>query len=192
MSEAAKQAAEGNTKRLQELNKFVHYYMRFKNHENSFKLEDPLLKNSKEKMELLAKQAMDKGENTSYIDTRFVQDAIIQLLKSRRVLKCSYVYGYYLNDGFRKRIFEMMQNDLEESTETLSQIIARPYLRTPRQKIIGAASQVQRKRNEFLTAVAKGVVPTDSSPTSSRMRFEEEEIRKTFRESLKQVGIFFI
>ncbi|CAD5126134.1 DgyrCDS14303 [Dimorphilus gyrociliatus] len=186
MSEAAKQAAEGNTKRLQELNKFVHYYMRFKNHENSYKLEDPLLKNSEEKMELLAKQATDKGENPPQIDTRFVQDAVIQLLKARRVLKCSYVYGYYLDDGFRKSIFEMMQNDLEESTETLSQIIARPYLRTPRQKIIGAASQVQRKRSEFLTAVAKGVVPTDSSPTSSRRRLEDEDFRKTFFESLKE------
>jgi len=31
------QAEEHNTK-MQELNKFVHYYTRFKNHENSFKV----------------------------------------------------------------------------------------------------------------------------------------------------------
>ena len=62
---------------------------------------------------------------------------MLQLLKSRRVLKCSYVYGYYLEEtGYKKPIFEFMQTELEECTESLSEMIARPYLRTPRHKII--------------------------------------------------------
>ena len=33
-----------------------------------------------------------------------------QLLKARRVLKCSYVYGYYLDGpGYKKIVFEFMQ-----------------------------------------------------------------------------------
>ncbi len=44
------------------------------------------------------------------LETKFVEDAVIQLLKARRVLKCSYVYGYYLEDtGYKKPIFEFMQ-----------------------------------------------------------------------------------
>jgi len=30
---------EAKNKRLQELNRFVHYYSRFKNHENSYKVQ---------------------------------------------------------------------------------------------------------------------------------------------------------
>ena len=47
---------------------------------------------------------------TAKDETKFVEEAIHKLLKARRVLKYSYVYGYYL-DGppYRKIVFEFMQ-----------------------------------------------------------------------------------
>ena len=57
------------------------------------------------------------------------------------------------------------QTELEECTETLSQMISRPYLRTPRSKIVQAARNVSSKRHEFLSAVAKGLIPADCSPS---------------------------
>ena len=55
---------------------------------------------------------MTDPENAS-VETKFVEDAVNQLLKARRVLKCSYVYGYYLEDtGYKKPIFEFMQVSL--------------------------------------------------------------------------------
>lgn len=39
-----------------ELNKFVHYYTRFKNHEHSYKIEEPLLAMAKQKFEILTAQ----------------------------------------------------------------------------------------------------------------------------------------
>ena len=63
-----------------------------------------------------------------------------------------------------------VQTELEESTEALSEMIARPYLRTPRSKIIQTAHLVQRKRHEFVTAIAKGLVPPDTSPTLKKKR----------------------
>ena len=62
-------------------------------------------------------------------------------------------------------IASYVQTELEECTESLSEMIARPYLRTPRAKIIHTAQLVQRKRYEFVTAIAKGLVPPDTSPT---------------------------
>ena len=56
------------------------------------------------------------------------------------------------------------QTELEECTETLSEMVARPYLRTPRHKIIQTAHLVQRKRHELVSAIAKGLVPADTSP----------------------------
>ena len=59
----------------------------------------------------------------------------------------------------------MLQTELEESTEMLSQMVSRPYLRTPRSKIVQAALNVQQKRHEFLDAISKGLVPSDTSPS---------------------------
>lgn len=59
-------------------------------------------------MMVLAKAVTDN--DSALEETRFVEDAVRQLLKARRVLKCCYVYGYYLEDtGYKKPIFEFMQ-----------------------------------------------------------------------------------
>ncbi|XP_064883196.1 ankyrin repeat and IBR domain-containing protein 1-like [Oncorhynchus nerka] len=63
-----------------------------------------------------------------------------------------------------------MQTDLEMVTEDLAQKVNRPYLRTPRHKIIRAACLVQQKRQEFLASVARGVAPSDS-PEAPRRSF---------------------
>jgi hypothetical protein len=62
---------------MQELNRFLHYYTRFRNHENSQKLEEPLLNNVRQKMEVLA-SSLGKGQkgegrsHTGYDDTASV------------------------------------------------------------------------------------------------------------------------
>ncbi|XP_013414520.1 ankyrin repeat and IBR domain-containing protein 1-like [Lingula anatina] len=169
-TEVQKTEAEQKHMANKEMHKFVHYYTRFKNHDNSFKLEEPLLTTAKEKMLILANAVSDPA--TADIETKFIEDAVHQLLKARRVLKCSYVYGYYIEEvGIRKPIFEFMQTELEEATENLSQMINRPYLRTPRNKIIGQAQLVTRKRHDLIGAIARGLVPVDLSPGNSRKKY---------------------
>ncbi|XP_037831498.1 ankyrin repeat and IBR domain-containing protein 1 isoform X2 [Kryptolebias marmoratus] len=153
--------AEKKHKSFQELDRFMHYYTRFKNHEHSYKLEQKLLKTAKEKMEQLSRAFICR-EGTPP-DTRFIEDGVTELLKTRRILKCSYPYGFFLQQGStQKEIFELMQTDLEMVVEDLAQKVNRPYLRTPRHKIITAARLVQQKRQEFLASVARGVAPNDS------------------------------
>lgn len=65
------------------------------------------------------------------------------------------------------------QTDLEMVTEDLAQKVNRPYLRTPRHKIIRAACLVQQKRQEFLASVARGVAPNDS-PEAPRRRWRTD------------------
>uniref|UniRef100_H3DP60 Uncharacterized protein n=1 Tax=Tetraodon nigroviridis TaxID=99883 RepID=H3DP60_TETNG len=97
--------------------------------------------------------------------------AVLELLKTRRILKCSYPYGFFLEPkSTKKEIYELMQTDLEMVTEDLAQKVNRPYLRTPRHKIIRAACLVQQKRQEFLASVARGVAPNDS-PEAPRRSF---------------------
>ncbi|XP_068603387.1 ankyrin repeat and IBR domain-containing protein 1-like [Brachionichthys hirsutus] len=153
--------AEKKHRSFQELDRFMHYYTRFKNHEHGYELEQKLLKTAKEKMEQLSRAFICR-EGTAP-DTRFIEDGVCELLKTRRVLKCSYPYGFFLQQGStQKEIFELMQTDLEMVVEDLAQKVNRPYLRTPCHKIISAARLVQQKRQEFLASVARGVAPNDS------------------------------
>ncbi|XP_035468164.2 ankyrin repeat and IBR domain-containing protein 1-like [Scophthalmus maximus] len=161
--------AEKNHKSFQELDRFMHYYTRFKNHEHSYQLEQRLLKTAKEKMEQLSRAL--SGREGGPPDTTFIEDAVLELLKTRRILKCSYPYGFFLEPkSTKKEIYELMQTDLEMVTEDLAQKVNRPYLRTPRHKIIRAACLVQQKRQEFLASVARGVAPNDS-PEAPRRSF---------------------
>ncbi|XP_007895740.1 ankyrin repeat and IBR domain-containing protein 1 isoform X2 [Callorhinchus milii] len=166
--------AEKKHKRFQELDRFMHYYTRFRNHEHSYKLEQRLLKTAKEKMEQLSR-ALKRAEGEPP-DTTFIEEAVLELLKTRRILKCSYPYGFFLEPkSTKKEIFELMQTDLEMVTEDLAQKVNRPYLRTPRHKIIRAACLVQQKRQEFLASVARGVAPADS-PEVQRRRYGGPEV----------------
>ncbi|XP_039973052.1 ankyrin repeat and IBR domain-containing protein 1-like [Xiphias gladius] len=161
--------AEKKHKGFQELDRFMHYYTRFKNHEHSYQLEQRLLKTAKEKMEQLSRAL--RGREGGPPDTTFIEDAVLELLKTRRILKCSYPYGFFLEPkSTKKEIYELMQTDLEMVTEDLAQKVNRPYLRTPRHKIIRAACLVQQKRQEFLASVARGVAPNDS-PEAPRRSF---------------------
>uniref|UniRef100_A0A3Q3T3X3 Ankyrin repeat and IBR domain-containing protein 1 n=1 Tax=Mastacembelus armatus TaxID=205130 RepID=A0A3Q3T3X3_9TELE len=161
--------AEKKHKSFQELDRFMHYYTRFKNHEHSYQLEQRLLKTAKEKMEQLSRALSEREGGPP--DTTFIEDAVLELLKTRRILKCSYPYGFFLEPkSTKKEIYELMQTDLEMVTEDLAQKVNRPYLRTPRHKIIRAACLVQQKRQEFLASVARGVAPNDS-PEAPRRSF---------------------
>lgn len=54
------EAVEKNNQ-MQEMSRFLHFYTRFKNHENSMKLEEPLLTGVRQKMEVLASSLGLKG-----------------------------------------------------------------------------------------------------------------------------------
>ena len=64
---------------------------------------------------------------------------------------------------------------MEEATETLSQMVARPYLRTPHVQIIQTTQLLHRKREDFLLALSRGLIPDDDmlpEPRSFLPRWE--------------------
>ena len=72
---------------MQELNRFLHYYTRFRNHENSQKLEEPLLNNVRQKMELLASSLGKgpKGEGTSVTRCKLCYQQVCSLVASEEL-----------------------------------------------------------------------------------------------------------
>lgn len=63
-------------------------------------------------------------------------------------------------------LFELfLKNELEEITEKLSEMIARPYLRTPKAVIVQTSTLTRRKRHELVRAVSQGLIPPETPPT---------------------------
>ncbi|XP_015908622.2 ankyrin repeat and IBR domain-containing protein 1 isoform X1 [Parasteatoda tepidariorum] len=167
-TEALINEAEEHNKHMQELKRFLQYYTRFKNHENKFKYEETFVKPMQEKMNILvATLAMTSSPEA---DTSFLEDAIYELLRARRILCGTYVHGFYLEDnGYNKTIFEYLQKELEEVTEKLSESITHVYLQTPQSKVVQMTTSVKRKRLDLLNAVHKGLTPPET-PTSQRKK----------------------
>lgn len=78
--------AVARSQQIQELNRFLHYYTRFKNHEHSRKLEESLLTAVKHKMEVLASSlASRKGEKFCSILLMFISLYYTSLLTFKSI-----------------------------------------------------------------------------------------------------------
>lgn len=62
------------------------------------------------------------------------------------------------------------QNELEEVTEKLSEMVARQYLVTPRRQIIATTLLARRRRHKFVRAVSRGLLPPETPPALRRAR----------------------
>merc|ERR1740121_15310 len=79
---------------------------------------------TEEKMiEARVKDLHDK-HNFPIIELQFLYDALKQVCACRRVLKWTYVYGYYLGTASaEKNLFEHLQKNLEEKTDCLHEML---------------------------------------------------------------------
>lgn len=122
----------------------------------------------------------------------FIENALKELIKARRVLGCSYVYGYFLVDKpLKKNLFELVQNEFETQCEILSQIVARPYLKTPKSNIIKETKLLKQKRLDFMEVIARKQPERLTFNEISEESDTEFEVNldKAIRESLKDVQI---
>ena len=63
---------------------------------------------------------LQESGKSAWIDVQFLKQAVEQVIECRRVLKYTYVLGYFLEDLTQeKRLFEYHQEMLEKHTETL-------------------------------------------------------------------------
>ncbi|GAU90593.1 hypothetical protein RvY_02991 [Ramazzottius varieornatus] len=156
-------AAEEKNRRLNELNRFVQYYGKFKSCDDALKRSMPFIDNTETKIMLLS-AFMQVPEDQLV----FLRDASFELLKARKVLKGSYVYAYYLED--HRVLFEYMQTELETAVDKLDQMISVRYLRTCKEDVLRATRLVRRKRHEFVVAVSKGLIIPETPPSIRKKR----------------------
>eukprot|EP01062_Namystynia_karyoxenos_P066332 TRINITY_DN60298_c0_g1_i1.p1 TRINITY_DN60298_c0_g1~~TRINITY_DN60298_c0_g1_i1.p1 ORF type:complete len:542 (+),score=183.72 TRINITY_DN60298_c0_g1_i1:103-1626(+) len=101
-----------------ELERYIHYYTRYRNHDNSKRFEKKILRGARERMRKLQEKSHESLDRVEYLE-----EAAIELLRSRHTLKYTYVYAFFLTEGSAKTLFEYNQAALEHSTEQLSELL---------------------------------------------------------------------
>eukprot|EP01063_Lacrimia_lanifica_P025824 TRINITY_DN3382_c0_g1_i2.p2 TRINITY_DN3382_c0_g1~~TRINITY_DN3382_c0_g1_i2.p2 ORF type:complete len:257 (+),score=83.63 TRINITY_DN3382_c0_g1_i2:1001-1771(+) len=102
----------------QDLARYIHYYTRYANHDNSKYLEQRILTQT----EAVMAEMQESSEGN--LDTvEYLWEAALQLIRARETLKYTYVYAYYLEGGAQKSLFEYNQAQLEHNTELLSKML---------------------------------------------------------------------
>ncbi|KAL8841327.1 MAG: hypothetical protein Q9170_000957 [Blastenia crenularia] len=108
-------------KSRQSLERYLHYYNRYANHEQSAKLDKDLSLKTEKKMINL-----QSSSGLSWIEVEFLQTASQTLQQCRQTLKWTYAFAYYLARNNLTEIFEDNQKDLEMAVESLSEMFERP------------------------------------------------------------------
>ncbi|CAM9447267.1 unnamed protein product, partial [Phaeothamnion confervicola] len=106
-----------------ELDRYLHYYQRHHGHAEAQVFAEKQGDSTEKRMVEL----QESSAGSTWIDVQFLKAAVDQLVECRRVLKYTYVFGYYLADSTpQKGLFEQHQSDLEHFTEKLSELSELP------------------------------------------------------------------
>jgi ariadne-1 len=103
------------------LERYLHYYNRFANHDQSARLDRDLFQRTECKMIQL-----QTTSGMSWIEVQYLQTASEALQTCRQTLKWTYAFAYYLARNNLTTIFEDNQRDLEMAVEALSGMFERP------------------------------------------------------------------
>ena len=118
---------EKNAKRIQaELEKDIKkyerydfYYPRYMNYKSAIEVCQTTFRETlNEKINLLMVM-----QNLQAIETKFLSDALEAIIKAKRTLKNTYIFGYYMKDTQHKELFEYSQGILEFNTESLHKLL---------------------------------------------------------------------
>ncbi|KAJ1559047.1 hypothetical protein HK405_012210, partial [Cladochytrium tenue] len=150
-------ARDSQAKSRAALERYLHYYNRFANHEQSAKLDKELYEKTEKKME-----EMQKTSGLSWIEVQFLKKAVESLLASRMTLKWTYCLAYYLTRGNATDLFEDNQRDLEMAVEQLSEMLEKPIdpeaIAALKQQVLDKSAYVAGRREVLLTATAKDLL----------------------------------
>lgn len=120
-SRSGEEARDAQAKSRQSLERYLHYYNRYANHEQSAKLDKDLYLKTEKKMTNL-----QTASGMSWIEVQFLETASQALQHCRQILKWTYAFAFYLQRNNLTEIFEDNQKDLEMAVESLSEMFEKP------------------------------------------------------------------
>jgi len=145
-----KESTKADTSRAA-LERYLFYYTRFSNHDNSLKLE----KDAKDKMEDKISEMEKHGDNT-YLDCLYLKDANLALFECRYALKFTYVFAFYLPREANFRLqFENQQTELERQTEELAGMLERPVADIDRREVLHCYKMAEHRLSNLMELVSE-------------------------------------
>ncbi|OAA59646.1 RING finger protein [Niveomyces insectorum RCEF 264] len=103
------------------LERYLHYYNRYANHEQSARLDKDIYTRTEQKMVQL-----QTSSGMSWIEVQYLQAASQALQTCRQTLKWTYAFAFYLARNNVTEMFEDNQKDLEMAVEALSEMFEKP------------------------------------------------------------------
>ncbi|KII92201.1 hypothetical protein PLICRDRAFT_36992 [Plicaturopsis crispa FD-325 SS-3] len=153
--QAGVDARDAQSQSRHSLERYLHYYNRWANHEQSAKLSVELYVKTEKKME-----EMQVTSALTWIEVQFMKKAVDEVEKCRMTLKWTYAMAYFLAKGNEKELFEDNQRDLEKAVEDLSELLESPIeaenIPTLRQKVTDKTVYVQKRNEIVLEDTANG------------------------------------
>jgi len=149
--------AEREAKRLA-LERYLTYYQKFLEFDAKVKSSSSVREKAQTRVKTF------QSEQTTLAEVKFIETGTDTLLDCQNVLKYSYVYSYYLDEGStEKLIFEILQVGLEKTTHLLSEILEEQNILNRRTETVDLTKLAQKRKDNMITAVQHGLVETDGT-----------------------------
>lgn len=150
------EARDAQAKSRTSLERYLHYYNRYANHEQSAKLDKDIAQKTEKKMVQL-----QTASGMSWIEVQYLNSASQALQTCRQTLKWTYAFAFYLARNNLTEIFEDNQKDLEMAVEDLSEMFEKPIqeLSDPKLKvdIMDKTSYCNKRRIILLADTAENL-----------------------------------
>jgi hypothetical protein len=170
-----------NAKEKVAISKFKETYQLYHTQCKKLKVEQEFLDKCEPRMEQLKmyaeRQLPHIGASASTTDVGFLKNGLFDLVKTRQVLKASFVYGHKIesNRSQERDKFTELLDKLILVTEILSNMVAKSHLRHRQSDIIRATSVIVQERAAFLSQLPElKKLPKDPTPRSSVVADMEE------------------
>lgn len=143
------------TEAAKSLAKWEHFSKRYASHAQAIHLQAKLLSRAQNLITVL-----ENDFHRTYIELVFILEATKTILSARKVLKDTYVYGYFLPESVNRALFEHLQGQLEAKTEELSGLIEKKPEEVWRErlKIIDIEKTLKQSLQNVITGLEKGDV----------------------------------
>ncbi|KAF1985379.1 ubiquitin-conjugating enzyme E2 [Aulographum hederae CBS 113979] len=148
------EARDAQAKSRQSLERYLHYYNRYANHEQSAKLDRDIYQKTERKM-----MSLQTTSGMSWIEVQFLEAASKALQECRQTLKWTYAFAFYLARNNQTMIFEDNQKDLEMAVENLSEMFEKPVdaLSDLKVEMMDKTSYCTKRRVILLTDTAENL-----------------------------------
>jgi ariadne-1 len=164
-------ARDAQAKSRTSLERYLHYYNRYANHEQSAKLDKDIALKTEKKMTQL-----QSASGMSWIEVQYLNSASQSLQTCRQTLKWTYAFAFYLARNNLTEMFEDNQKDLEMAVENLSEMFEKPIADLADQNlkidILDKTSYCNKRRLILLDDTANNLATgTHSNPHPSLLPF---------------------